>query len=60
VQLFVVALAPIVLVGAFHLLNPAYFAPLAQSSIGVAIVFVSVVLWVMSLVIARRIVSVEL
>jgi tight adherence protein B len=60
VQLFVVALAPIFLVGGFHLLNPNYFTPLVRQPIGLAIIVISVLLWVVSLVLARRIVSVDL
>ncbi len=60
VQLFVVALAPIFLVGGFHLLNPNYFTPLGQQPLGVILVIVSVLLWLVSLILARRIVSVDL
>ena len=60
VQLFVVALAPIFLVGGFHLLNPSYFTPLVQRPIGAVIIVLSILLWAVSLVLARRIVSVDL
>jgi tight adherence protein B len=60
VQLFVVALAPIFLVGGFNLLNPGYFQPLFDNPVGIAVMVISVLLWCIALLLARRIVAVSL
>jgi tight adherence protein B len=60
VQLLVVALAPIFLVGGFDLLSPGYFKPLGEHALGWVVVLLAIVLWVVALVIARRIVTVDI
>ncbi|MGC4067150.1 MAG: type II secretion system F family protein [Polyangiaceae bacterium] len=60
VQLFVVALAPLFLIGGFNLLNPGYFQPLLHHPVGIGVSVLSVVLWCVALFMARRIVSVSL
>jgi tight adherence protein B len=60
VQLFVVALAPLFLIGGFNLLNPGYFQPLLHHPIGIAVSVTSVLLWCVALFLARRIISVSL
>jgi tight adherence protein B len=60
VQLFVVALAPLFLIGGFNLLNPGYFQPLLHHPVGIGVSVVSVLLWCIALFLARRILSVSL
>jgi tight adherence protein B len=60
VQLFVVALAPLFLIGGFNLLNPGYFVPLLNHPIGIGVTALSVLLWCIALFLARRILAVSL
>jgi tight adherence protein B len=60
VQLFVVALFPGGLIFGFDLLSPGYFSPLFKEPLGFIIISVCVVLWIAALVIARRVLAVEL
>jgi tight adherence protein B len=58
-QLWVLALFPFVICYAFAELDPDYFTPLQRSFVGTLITAVSVVLWMASLMAARRILKVD-
>ncbi|HMJ11657.1 MAG TPA: type II secretion system F family protein [Polyangiaceae bacterium] len=60
VQLFVVALFPAGLLFGFDLLSPGYFNPLTQQPLGYLIIGACVVMWIAALVIARKVLAVEL
>ena len=60
VQTTVLAVFPLVLVFAFDALSPGYFDPLTRSATGVTIIAISVCFWVVSVLLARRIMAVAL
>jgi tight adherence protein B len=60
VQLFVVALFPAGLLFGLDLLSPGYFDPLSNDPMGLVIVGICVVLWLVALVIARKVLAVDL
>lgn len=59
-QLWVLALFPWVIVYAFGKVSPGYFAPLTHSMTGYVIVSIAVVLWLSSLLAARKILNVDI
>jgi len=60
VQLLVVAVFPIFLLFGFDTLSPGYFDPLTSSPLGWVVITVSVVLWLVALIVARRVLAVDL
>jgi tight adherence protein B len=59
-QLFVLALFPAVLVFLFDWLKPNYFAPLTHNLVGALIGVMAVLLWSTSIVLARKVLMVDL
>jgi tight adherence protein B len=59
-QLWVLALFPFLICYAFAQLDPDYFTPLQRTFIGTLITAVSVILWMASLMAARRILKVDI
>lgn len=59
-QLFVVALFPVVLLFGFDMLSPGYFNPLVEQPAGFFIIGICAVLWLVALGIARKLLAVEL
>jgi tight adherence protein B len=59
-QANVLALAPLVLIFAFDFTSPGYFRPLTESLTGVVVMLSAIALWLGSVVMTRRIVSVQL
>jgi tight adherence protein B len=59
-QLWVLALFPFVICYAFVSLDPMYFTPLQKSVVGTLVTSVAVVLWLASLMTARKILKVDI
>jgi tight adherence protein B len=59
-QLWVLALFPFVICYAFVALDPAYFTPLQGSFVGTLVTSVAVILWLSSLMAARKILKVDI
>jgi tight adherence protein B len=59
-QLWVLALFPFVICYAFVALDPAYFTPLQGSFVGTMVTSIAVVLWLSSLMAARKILKVDI
>lgn len=59
-QMYVMALFPAVVVYAFNRANAGYFDPLLQTTIGQYLIGGAVALWLISLVVAKRMLAVEL
>jgi tight adherence protein B len=59
-QLWVLAVFPIVLMLAFNAVKDGYFDPLTQSLTGYVVVAFALVFWISSLVVARRILDVDI
>jgi tight adherence protein B len=59
-QLWVLALFPFLICMAFSALDPTYFDPLRQSSMGTLVTSVALCFWCASILLARRIVRVDL
>jgi tight adherence protein B len=59
-QLFVLALFPALLVFLFDWIKPNYFAPLTDSLVGALIGIMAIVLWAASILLARKVLMVEL
>lgn len=59
-QLWVLALFPFVICYAFVSLDPGYFTPLQRSFVGTMVTSVAVVLWLASLMAARKILKVDI
>lgn len=59
-QLWVMALAPVVLVGAFSFVSDGYFDPLMNTLVGQLVAGVAIVLWLASVLLARKILAVDL
>ncbi|HVM68990.1 MAG TPA: hypothetical protein VM204_04055, partial [Gaiellaceae bacterium] len=58
-QLWVLAAFPLFIVGAFHAVQPGYFDPLQQSFVGQLCVGAAVALWIASLLVARKVMAVD-
>jgi tight adherence protein B len=58
-QLGVLAAFPAVILFLFDTVSPGYFAPLSGSFVGYLIVIVAVAFWIASLVLARKVLSVD-
>jgi tight adherence protein B len=59
-QLWVLAIFPVVLMLAFNAVKDGYFDPLTQSITGYVVVTFALVFWISSLVVARRILDVDI
>jgi tight adherence protein B len=59
-QLWVLAVFPVVLMLAFNAVKDGYFDPLTQSITGYVVVAFALVFWISSLVVARRILDVDI
>lgn len=59
-QMWVLGCLPPVLVVAFSQVNPGYFDVLTQSALGWAVIAVGVICWLAALLIARKVMAVEL
>ncbi len=59
-QVLVLFFAPPVVVFAFDLVKPGYFNPMTSSAIGIALITIAAMLWIGSVVIARKIVRVQI
>ena len=59
-QLWVLAVFPIVLMLAFNAVKDGYFDPLTQSVTGYVVVTLALIFWIASLVVARRILDVDI
>jgi tight adherence protein B len=59
-QIVVLFLAPPIVVLGFDLAKPGYFDPMTSSAVGVALITIATMLWIGSVVIARKIIRVQL
>ncbi|HEY5958282.1 MAG TPA: type II secretion system F family protein [Polyangiaceae bacterium] len=59
-QMFVMALFPLVIVYGFNHVNPGYFEPLLQSDLGRFLLGAAIALWCVSIIVAYRILAVDL
>lgn len=59
IQMWVISLAPAAFVIFFDRTQPKYFEPLTSSNTGVAILAAAVVLWVVAIILGRKILSVD-
>jgi tight adherence protein B len=59
-QLWVLALFPFVICFAFSLLDPSYFTPLQTTFVGTLVVAAALTFWIAGLLIARKIIKVDI
>ena len=59
-QMWVLACIPPVLVGAFEMVKPGYYEPMTSHPLGVVALCVAALAWIASILLARRILAVEL
>jgi tight adherence protein B len=59
-QLWVLALFPFVICFAFNLLDPEYFTPLQTTFVGTLVMIAALVFWLAGLLLARKIVKVDI
>lgn len=59
-QLLVLVGAPMILVGAFHAVDPGFFDPLLQTFIGMVVLVTAVCLWIGAIFWARKVLNVDL
>jgi tight adherence protein B len=59
-QMWVLAVFPLLLIFAINSINPGYFDPLTQSFVGYALVVLAVMFWGAALVLARKILAVDI
>ena len=59
-QANVLAVFPVIMIFAFDLASPGYFRPLTESFAGIMVMLIAIVMWVVSVVMTRRIMAVEL
>lgn len=59
-QLMVLAIFPALILVAFDLASPGYFDPMTTSAIGYAVIVVATALWIGAVVLARKILAVDL
>ncbi|GAC1352903.1 MAG: hypothetical protein NVS3B20_15250 [Polyangiales bacterium] len=59
-QLWVLAVFPFVLCGGFEWASPGYFEPLQKTVVGYIIISIALSLWVTSILVARKIIAVDI
>jgi tight adherence protein B len=59
-QMWALSLAPVVICGAIHKLDPTYFAPLTSTTIGYVALTIAIILYVAGLFIARKVLAVDI
>jgi tight adherence protein B len=59
-QLWLLVTLPVAVIFLFDLVSDGYFAPLTQSAAGFTVIIAAFVLWVSSLVLARKVLAVDL
>lgn len=59
-QLWVLAFFPFIIIMALAAVSPGYFDPMTQSLIGYGLLFVATIFWAASLIVARKILSVDI
>ncbi len=59
-QLWVLALFPFFLTGAINGVSPGYFSPMTDSVMGYVITFIASLFWIASLLVARKVLSVDI
>ena len=59
-QLWVLAIFPFALCGAFNLVSPGYFEPLTKSVVGYIIITAATGFWIASLLVARKVLTVDI
>lgn len=59
-QLWVLAIFPFAICGAFNMVQPGYFEPLQQTFAGYMIITVATTFWVASLLVARKVLTVDI
>ncbi len=59
-QLWVLGLAPPIIVFIFDILRPGYFKPLLDGGVGLVLLVVSVSFWVVSLIAARKVLALDI
>jgi tight adherence protein B len=59
-QLWVIGALPAVIIIGLNFMWPGYFTPLQQSLMGYIIIFISVACWVVALVLARKVLAVDM
>lgn len=59
-QLWVLAIFPFGLIFMINLVSPGYFSPLTESVVGYILVIIASIFWIASLVLARKILSVDI
>jgi tight adherence protein B len=59
-QLWVLAVFPLFLIGSIESLSPGYFAPLTDSFSGYVVTFIASLFWIASLIVARKVLSVDI
>jgi tight adherence protein B len=59
-QLVTLAMAPLVVVGAFEWADPGFFTPLTASALGMTLATISALCWIVALALARQIMAVDI
>jgi Flp pilus assembly protein TadB len=59
-QANVLAVFPLVLIFTFDLASPGYFKPLTEGAVGVTVMMLAIAMWIVSVIMTRRIMAVEL
>jgi tight adherence protein B len=59
-QLWVLAFFPFILIGAIEAVSPGYFSPLTESFGGYVVTFIACLFWISSLIVARKVLSVDI
>jgi tight adherence protein B len=60
IQLWVLCCLPVGLVFAFNAVSPGYFRPFSSSGLGIALLVVAMLFWIAAVLLARKILAVEL
>ena len=59
-QAYVLGVIPFVLIGAIHMVDEHWLDPLGSSTLGFAIISVAAVLWITAILLARKILAVDI
>jgi tight adherence protein B len=59
-QMWVLACMPVLIVLGFNAVRPGYFDPLTQTKLGIMLLVAAILLWLASILVARKILAVEL